>query len=548
MIQIKNAFSKWMMRWRGINKIPPFYAWFVRNMRIKDGVMTQKTWSVWYAPTPSARNVQAMIWYDLTSQLLCVAWWYLYRSAHTTSRVLIWSVWAYTTPYTMFSYWDFVLILNWIDHMYIYHNLYWLYQQWTWWFNNAVWVRPPQMNDWVSSIVEAYPLIGNKITWFSIVAWNNSVSKKVLFISKPVTPDAPWRCYDFWLWTWQDYDIWENRYMSSEILAIAPAMWNIYIFCRDSIEVMWRGTAETASSIVTLSTQVISEWDQIQWMNMFVAVDDIVFFWTKDHRIRTINYAPWLTNPVIGTISDPIDDWIKMNVKSSWRENLWFWVSHKWNQQVEFHFTSINASTNYPDKVIIWDLKSQSWILDDDIAFNYCAYWQEERDVLYCANNTSVYAIWMKYDLTYQNRRKNSSANTVAIQAQYNTPNISLWTSEEKLFRWFTITWWIDTSCEITFDCYIDWTLVFTKTITDNDIPTAQKEAVKTWDPTSYSNSQKFYPFEMVCDQSMLRIKGKRIRIQITCSSSSNSVGQFYLDWLWIDALGTWNYELSDKF
>ena len=33
----------------------------------------------------------------------------------------------------------------------------------------------------------------------------------------------------------------------------------------------------------------------------------------------------------------------------------------------------------------------------------------------------------------------------------------------------------------------------------------------------SYSNSQKLYPFQFVADQWMIRIKGKRIRIQITC-------------------------------
>ena len=62
-------------------------------------------------------------------------------------------------------------------------------------------------------------------------------------------------------------------------------------------------------------------------------------------------------------------------------ENLWFGVFHKWNQQVEFHFTSTDAISNYPDKVLIRDLKEQSRFIDDDIAFNQFAYWQKERDV-----------------------------------------------------------------------------------------------------------------------------------------------------------------------
>ena len=520
----------------------------MRNMTIKSWVIKQKRWSEYLTQAPSGKYIQALLRYDLTSTLLAIAWWSLYKAVQSGSRTLIWLVgWYSTWQYTMFSHGDFVLILSWQTDMYIYHDIYWLYQQWTWWFNNSATVLPPPMNDGVSSIVPAYPLIWATITWFTLVAWNNSVTRKILYISKPVVPSAPWRCYDFAVST-QDYDVWENRYMSSNILAIAPAGENVYIFCRETIEIMGRWTAETTSSVVTLSTQIIAKWDQIISRNAFATVDDMVFFWTKDNKIKTINYQPGITNPMIGTISDDIQERIEMNVKS-WtaRHEYAYAIYNKEMQSVEFHFTSTEWTT-YPDKIIHRDLVSKSWYTSDDIAFHRICYGPQERDVMYCASNSDMYKIGAWFDITFQWRRRNSNLDYITIESQYNTPNISLWTMEEKLFRWFMITWGIDQNCKMTIDCYIDWTLVLTETIIDNDIPTAQKLAVNTWDPVTYANSTKYYPFSYVADQWMLRIKWKRIRIQITCTTDTDTYCKFYLDWLRIDAVATWEYELSDKF
>lgn len=530
-----------MMRGRGINKIPPFYAWFMRNMRIKDGVVVQKQWSDFLFT--AGAEIQAMLRYPLQNRLLFVAWGSLYHG--TSSATLIWAVGSYTSEYTMFAYGDYVLILNGKEPIRIYHSLYGLYRSDSGaWYQGGAWVQPPGLNDGISSIVAPNALIGTKITGFTLIAWNNSVTKKTVYISKPITPDTPYNCFNFSITAGQDYDIWENRYMDSNILAMASTNDNAYIFTEESIEVLGRDTVSVSWGIATLSSRKIAWSDQIANRNLVAVVWEKAFFVTKSKKIMAINYTQWLEFPLLDTeLSASINDWLQLNMDNS--QDKAFAYYDKQENHVEFHLVKEwGTSSTVPDLVVIYDLKSQSFYPDDDIGFQCLIRGWTSGNTTYCANGASIYIdnAWTTWD----NRRQDTSSNTVAINAQYNTPNIALGTAEEKLFRWFIVRGGIDQNCSMQFDCYIDWTLEFTKTIIDNNIPTAQKEVVNTWDPTSYATSQKIYPFEMVCDQGMLRKKGKRIRIQITCTSTS--INKFFLDELRIDALGTGNYELSDKF
>lgn len=331
--------------------------------------------------------------------------------------------------------------------------------------------------------------------------------------------------------------------MDSEVLALAPSMGNVFIFCEESIEIMGRETAQVSWSIVSLSTRKIWQADQIANKNLHATVGDKVFFFTKSKQIKTINYEPWIDNPEIGTISWDIQDWLDLNIDSS--QDLAFAYYDKQEEHVEFHLVKEwGSSTTMPDVVICFDLRTQSRYFDDDIGFSQIIRWWRGWNRTYASNAQHVY-IDNESD-TRDNRRQDSTSTSLALNAEYNTPNISLWSSEEKLFKWFVITWGIDQNCSMEFKCYIDWNLILTKTIIDNNIPTAEKNVVDTWDPRSYATSQKIYPFEFVADQWMIRLKWKRIRIQIRCTSTS--ANKFFLDWLWIDAVATGNFELNDKF
>lgn len=96
----------------------------MRNMRINDGVTVQKQGSDFLFTAPA--EVQAMLRYPLQSRLLFISAGKLYHG--TSSATLIGAVGDYTTPYTMFSYGDYVLILSGKEEIRVYHSLYGLYR------------------------------------------------------------------------------------------------------------------------------------------------------------------------------------------------------------------------------------------------------------------------------------------------------------------------------------------------------------------------------------------------------------------------------------
>lgn len=557
MIQIKNAFSKGMKRWRGMNAIPPFYAWYMRNCRIDDGMVKNKIGADYAVTSTDTKHIQALLYYRLENTWLAIANGKLYKWVTSSPWTLVGLCWWYTDKdeYNMFTHGDFVLILSWQTHIYVYHQVYWLYQSSDpLGFNSWTWVLPPALNDWVSSLVEAYPRIWCAITWFTLIAWNSSVARKVLYISKPVTPTAPWNCYNFSTATTK-YDIWENRYMNSIILALIPVQDNVYVFCENEIELIGRWTAQDTGSVVTLATQKIGSTDQIMNRRCWVAVGEKCFFFTKSKRAMAINYQPWIEFPTIAPISDDIQDWLDQNIGDDQANRLATAYYDRDEEHVEFHLVKEWGDSNtVPNVVLIYDLKSQSRSIDDDIAFQHLARGATNYSQTYWANGAHLYRDG--YGESARGNRWQDATNTIyAINAQYNTPNIWLWTTEEKLFKWVIVRGGINAYCEITVDVYIDGILECTKSITSANIPTAEKSVIETWDPETYSNNEKIYPFELVLDQWMVRKKGKRIRIRITAKSSNDGepgldpyANRFYLDELRIDAVSTGNYELSDKF
>lgn len=539
MLEIKNAFSKWMVRWRGRNRIPTSHAWYLENARIHNGSFTNKKWA---RKTYTFWDfVQAIHRYDFENKLLVIAWWSLY--ANTT---LIWAVWWHTgtDAYTMIQHGDFVIIYSWQEEPWIYHKTHWLYRtDDAWWYQSWVWIQPLWLTDG-STVQVPDPQFGTSLTWFTIMAGTNTVTKKVLYISHPVTPSEPYRCYDYSIPSgWQDYDVWENRYMESTIIWLVTAGENVYVFCENSIEIIGRNTAVTTAWITSLSSQKIWVTSRLAYHNLACAVWDKVFFFTKAKKIMTINYTPGIEKPQIDeNFSDEISDRLDLNIDSV--QDYWFAYYDEQEEQVEFHLRS-NDAWDAPDVVVIRDLKTMSRLLDKDMAFQYLCRWGSDWETTYAAQDEFVY-IDNSTATGYENAYDDQAWVRQAITAKWHTTNIAMgnpWA--EKMFQWFIVAWAISPNADLVIKCYIDWVLQFTKTIQQSDIASSESSAKDTWDPWTYSSTDTLEPFEYVADQGMLRKKWKRIRISIECSENN---ARFYVDTLYIDAVATGNFELNDKF
>lgn len=86
-----------------------------------------------------------------------------------------------------------------------------------------------------------------------------------------------------------------------------------------------------------------------------------------------INYTQGLEFPMLDTeLSTPINDRLELNVDNS--QDKAYAYYDKTENHIEFHLIKEGGtSSSLPDLVVIYDLKSMSFYIDDDIAFQAIA-------------------------------------------------------------------------------------------------------------------------------------------------------------------------------
>ena len=551
MIDIQWAFTKGMIDAKGRNKIPAYFAGYVRNARIRNGSITNRFWprtfwNLWDTPIRQLHRNDG--------ELLAIAWGILYKLVPWPVAVRG-TVGTATQQYTMISQGKYTLILNGTDAPRVYSRSTGL-------FNSAVtgawpnsWPNTlPYGNSWDPWLQNPEPLIGASITGFTFIAGNQSSNNHILYISKPVLPETPENAYNRSLTatggTWgslsdqEAYDVGRNRHMTSEILAMTSNLDNVYIFCRESIEMISRNNVETFGSYYNLATIPIGDGDQIAWVHASCVAGQKVFFFTKSLHVKTIWYAEWKAYPLIGDLSDrqgqEIREFMRQNLDDDQSKSFAFF--NKEQNTIEFHLRS-NESNGKNDITLIYDLVHDTFVVDNNKEYSCATRWGNNGLRMYAGDYTTgqVYLDYIdKFD-------EISWWFQEPTPFEYNTPNIALWNPAiEKQFRWFTLCWAMNANTTLEITCYIDGREEFTKTITRNDIYPTEIQAITIgWDEDFNAGTNKFHPFEYVADQGMLRKKGKRIRIKI---KAERSWQEFYLDSLAIDAVATGWYELNDKF
>lgn len=552
LIGIQWAFTKGMIDAKGRNKIPAYFAGYVRNARIRNWSITNRLWprtrwNLWDAPIRQLHRNDG--------ELLGIAWGILYKLYPYPVQVFG-TVGTPTQQYTMFSQGKYTIILNGTDAPRVYSRAIGLFNSAVnWWWPNSWPNSLPYGNSWDPWLQNPEPLIGASITWFTLIAGNQSSNNHILYISKPVLPETPENAYNRSQTatasgvTWQiedqqSYDIWRNRHMTSEILGMVSNLDNVYVFCRESIEMISRNNVETFWSYYNLATIPIGDGDQLAGIHSACVAGQKVFFLTKSLHIKTIWYAEWKAYPLIGDLSDrqgqEIREFMRQNVDDDQRHAVAFF--NKEQNTIEFHMRS-NDSNYENDITLIYDLVHDTFLVDNNKSYSCMARWGHDGLRMYTWDFTTG-QVYLDYIDRYD---EVSGWFQQATPFEYDTPNISLGNpAKEKQFRWFTLCGAMNANTTLVITCYIDGREEFVKTISRNDIyPTELQALAIWWDEDSLPGQIKFHPFEYVADQGMLRKKGKRIRIKIT----AERIGQeFYLDSLWINAVATGNFELNDKF
>ena len=246
------------------------------------------------------------------------------------------------------------------------------------------------------------------------------------------------------------------------------------------------------------------------------------------------------------------------------------------------------SPTRYDDATEIPDELEQSWVANV-VAGGTGRRWYRPTNIdVNDITEDQLYQVWQffyqtedKYDTTHTRSWSNVNIDVHPIDFEYNTTNIGLVgkkteLAEMKLFSGARITWAINIHAgntqtifnpetqqtetyEATFKVtvYIDWVKQCEKKLERQNIYDYYKRYqievwgpdLKDYDPTDRKSVLEYdrllFPMDLVLDQSMIRKKGKRIRLKIECSVPG---ADLYLSWLAIQATQLWHFDLADKY
>lgn len=530
-IQIEKAFEKWFVQDKGSNKIPQYFSWYLRNARISNWATTIRKGNREIVSPAISWPVQGMVYIDqlyfVSGWLLCTLFW------------VIWNIW-YTWPVNFIKYWPIIIILTWVWNPRVFDSSTFLF------FQVQDSSMPFDLDPLVPLDCPLKPYIWDSFTGFTFFAGNATWYKNVLYISQPVVVDRSTNQPQYSsAYSWNSVlpvpNNWaENRVMTSDILWIKANLNNLYIFCQDTIEILWRSSATNVWGIVSLYTQPIADWDQVMNNDCIVSAGEKIFYLTNSLKVKTIWFVPWITDPEVWELSDRIYqsiEWFLWQIDpTSW--DTAFGIYSKNDSTIRWHLRTFWSSVN--DICLIYDMVNDCFLVDTNKNYSCMTSWfswQESTMYAWSALDVKIYEddyLWL--DETW----------TPWIPPfERNSPNIHFWSPNRlKQFRWFTIAWGINQYTTLTFNIYIDWTLKLTKNASYADI--TDPEAVNIWWPNIVSWFA-LYPFEFAFDEWQLRAKGKKIRLQITAS-----VQPWFWPWFYLDSLSFFvrplvPYELWDK-
>lgn len=246
------------------------------------------------------------------------------------------------------------------------------------------------------------------------------------------------------------------------------------------------------------------------------------------------------------------------------------------------------SPTRYDDATETPDELEQSWVANVVAGWTGARWYRPTNQDVNDITEDQLYQVWQffyqtedKYDTTYRWTRTNLVIDVHPIEFEYNTTNIGLvWSKTElaemKLFSGARLTWAINIHAgntqtiynpetqqtetyEGTFKVtvYIDWVQQCEKKLERANIYDYYKRYqievwgpdLKDYDPEDRKSVLEYdrllFPMDLVLDQSMIRKKGKRIRLKIECAIPG---ADLYLSGLAIQAKQLGHFDLADKY
>lgn len=512
-LNIEKFGTKWLVDWYGKNKIPDYFASYLRNVRIDNSSITLRKWFKELGSKTWWTHIQWLISNAQLWLLLTVLNKKLYSvNVDNWTFTEIWTVSTTDKQVNFIVYWKYTIILNWEDYPYVYDGSTLTQLTWT-------------------VIDDIKPIYWDRFAWFTCVAGNTEDTKNILYISRPITLANPEYAYDY-----KGSGSWQITFQS-EILGVKWTLNSLYIFTKEAVNIINKSQIDTTGWIWSFYAVPIWDWGELATHRSIINAWDKVFYLTKDNQIRTIWYISWTVDAQIWTLSNKEQlniKWFLENLNSD--QSDCYAILNKRDNTIEWNMKTANSPDN--DITIIYDLTNTTWLVDNN------KYFIHETEL----NN--IYYTWSALDWTIYINNTWYLDEEQWIPFEYYTQELNFWNPViYKQFRWFEIAGEISEWSNIQVDFVVDNNIIYTWFINNDDLDNISSEWIASseiwWEEISWSNWIDLYPFNKIATASVIRKKGKQAKIIIT---STEPWTQYYFDYLSIFVRPLRKYEKFNKF
>ena len=501
---LKAPFSKWIVMDKGVHLMPEQYTPYSKNIRIKNATTTKRKWYTRVVTASVDWYIDNMISDGDNLFALCDG--KLYKVDFNTAMTM--------TRYTELTFDDNVSLLRYWKYLFFLSE------------NTAKWYAL-DTTTWTGSALtitdNAYFRFGEVYKNCVYLAWWNDYAN-VLYKSRAWSLESPTNILDF-DWDWSD-----NLYFKSKIMWLAAIREQLFVFTEDTIEIIsqWQ-----SGEILTITSVPIAWSNQPANPKMVVKADDIVFFWTKENQMKSLNYMQWVTETVVWDVSHrqnlSIVDFID-TLDEDQSDSFWYYNRNE--KTVHWHLKQ--KWEPMPNIVLVYDVNSDSFFIDTNKYFR-C---EAEHNNKYYAGSSFGAIIYKDNDWPVD--------DWVAVERQRKTALLSLWSPDyRKEFRQVNIYWEKDDDVDIMVTVLVDWQTAFNGTIQASGGGLSWTASTPVWDSQVAFETRPWglKPFEYIITRWNMRARWKNI--QIVFSGTSN--WDFCLSWIEIGYKDLYDTKWSDR-
>ena len=487
---IKAPFSQGIVMDKGIHLMPEQYTPYAKNIRIKSWTTTKRNgyirvvdkWKETGQEDITEPYIDNMIsdW----SYLYALADWKLYKVDFNSDLTMT----RYTSAtFDANSYivrcWKYLIFLSENTNKWYYIDT----SAWTW---GALTITDnAKFRFWEMFKQQLY-----------LAGWGSN--SNVLYGSRSYKYTAPSDVLDF------DWDWSQQLMFSSKIMGLAGIREQLFVFTENTIEILNQSDAEWG--IIADYSIPIAGSNQPANPRMVVKADDLVFFWTKENQMKSLNYMQWVTENVVWDISHRQNLSIKDFTETlDEDQSTSFGYYNRTNKTVHWHLKQ--RWEPIPNIVLVYDVNTDSFFLDTNKFFNCVA---EHNNKYYWG---SVFWTIIYHDDTWP------TDDGVAIEWERDTAQFSVGSPVyRKEFREINVYWEKDDDVDINVWVLIDWKTVFEWTIKASGWSTDWYASRSTAEmPLAFETEKATTkPFEYIITRWNLRNRWKKI--QVVFKGSSN--------------------------